>query len=125
MHLHITSDDSIKFYKNNGCWDFTIELPVPIQTDRYQIALTDVYAQDLIPGYYFVTCDVVDESLWRDAYRPLLGTFYSSGVINNPIYRNLTRSRIERIHFQITTADGKEPPLLDNPILLTIHLKSL
>jgi len=84
--IFLSSNDSVNKFTTNNPFDFTVELPRPIELhshERYYwtVALSDIYfhleqtESPFISPFVHVMCDIVSPSIIRNGYKPVLRSF--------------------------------------------------
>ena len=84
------------------------------------MALTAVYIKPNKPGYFIVYSDVCEDGIVKGQFSKVLGTFYKSSSLAQPIYLNLNRETIPRIKFKVQTIQQEESI---EEIFLTLHFQ--
>lgn len=127
MYIFVSSHDSKTYYPSNTGWDFRVELPVPIkEAHLYEIALTHVfypYQLGIENQYFYIFCDIVEESIVNGSKHQILGSFFQIGSIETPQYLPIIKDPLHRIHCFIKHSDLTEPAITHLPIFFTLHLK--
>ena len=115
MYVHISSSDCQLLYPDNTSSEFTVELPVTINTESCRVALTQIYFKG--ETFCALSADICDDSIINCSLRPVLATFFKSGNISNPAYKPVVRDCINRIHFSLQSGEKIED------FQFTLHFK--
>ena len=117
MYVYISSSDCHPLYPDNTSTHFTIELPVAIHTESYEVALTQIYFKG--ETFCILKADICEESIVNCSLQPVVATFYKSGDIARPAYKNIVRDWIKRIHFSLESSEKI------GEFYFTLHFKEL
>jgi hypothetical protein len=117
MYVHISSSDCQLLYPDNTSTEFTVELPVAINTESYQVGLTQIYFKG--EAFCVLTADICQESIIHCTLSPVLATFFKSANIANPAYKTIVRDYIKRIHFTLQSSEKIEE------FYFTLHFKEI
>ena len=125
MYLFLNSQDSKTIHPHNTPFDFTVELPQPINvTGKAKIALTEInypgkYKQDL-----YVYCDVCDYNYVKDGYKPILRIINGSNTYNKLFYIPISSSHISRIRVYIRDNKDRIPSVPIKTLRCTVVIRN-
>ena len=116
-YLYLSSSDSKDVHPNNTPVDFIVDLPQPLQLDRYwEIALLDINRNNVI-----VYCDWCKESTINGSLLPVLRKMKK--IITSPHYVPVHPGYKARVHIYIKDHFQNNLSFIDQPLMCTLQLK--
>lgn len=119
LYMYLKSSDSLEYYPTTNTFNFfhclmpqTIQL-TPCQNHKWSVAITDLCLVNASTGYSFafpqsavILCSIVEPSIIKSAYRPILRQFWSSEEgqsisLNDIIYRAVTKNTFNSLSFEL------------------------
>lgn len=115
-YLNLSSRDSKKYHPENTSYDFTVELPWPIE-GFFKCALLDFSCAAMVEDLYVFT-DICEPEYIHDLMLPFLRVVSEPGELSIPHYKPVSRQVIQRVHIYIRSFDDT---LDDNKFIVPTH----
>ena len=126
MYLFLNSQDSLSVHPKNTSFDFTVELPQPINVDgKSKIALSEINYSEVHEKDLYVYCDVCDYSYVKDGYKPILRIVNKSCIYNKLIYIPISSSYIPRIRIYIRDENNQIPSFNIETLRCTVAITNV
>jgi hypothetical protein len=125
FYLHLSSNDSIKYYPENRASNFTIHLPEEIKLEgNWLCALTEIVLPT--PKYIdiIICCDAVQHGFVIDKKIPLLRRLLKRGKYNefiNRFYIPVISRTLNSINIYVLDKEGKELSFDSGRLSCTLH----
>ena len=110
MYLFLNSNDSKSLHSNNPPFNFTVELPTPLELrGDWKCALAEIPYPKSIRREIYVYCDICEYSYIADGYKPILRIVNGSDIYDTLFDQPITSLFVSRIQIYIKDKTGNQP----------------
>ena len=115
-YLNLSSRDSKTYHPNNSSYDFTVELPWPIE-GLFKCGLMEFTCASMVEDLYVFT-DICEPEYVHDKMLPLLRIVTEPGELGVPHFKPVSRQVIQRVRIYIRSFDDTQQ---DNKFIIPSH----
>ena len=124
MYLFLNSNDTKSLHPNNSQFNFTVELPTPLELHgNWKCALAEISYPKSIGQELYVYCDICEYSYIADGYKPILEIVKDGDIYNQLFYIPITNPFVSRIQIYIKDQTGNQPSVDIKLFMCTLKIK--
>ena len=134
IYMVLNSDKHSNYFPQNKPYNFKAHLLRPMNLEgNWMVSLVDFKTgtSALFHEDVYMYCDMCGDSIIDGSMHPLLRRFLCSGnkgdfssTFPDKQYKPVSKTYIEDIHIYLKDVAGKDASFLNQPVSITLHLKS-